>query len=178
MKVLKIISNVLTTVTCCFVVIFAILLAGVRLVGLTPYTVISGSMEPNIHVGAVVYVKKAEITDFKVNDCVTYRLSGATPVTHRIIEIVPDEQNPDLIRFRTKGDANEIADGSLLEPSSIVGKPVFNIPYLGYIVNYIQNPPGLYLVIGAVGFIIVLMLVAEALSPAEKKEAEEETKVE
>ena len=46
MKALKTVWNVITTVLVALVVVLAILLVGVRVVDLTPYVVLSGSMEP------------------------------------------------------------------------------------------------------------------------------------
>lgn len=172
MKQIKKIFSVFTTLACALIALFAILLVGVRLVGLTPLTVISGSMEPNIHVGSVIYVKKAAATDFKVNDCITYRLGNGTPVTHRIIEVIPDEKDPSYLRFRTQGDANDIPDSTPVEPINIIGKPLFSIPWIGYAVHYVQSPPGLYVMIGAIAGIILITLLLEFFSPSEK-EAEE-----
>ena len=62
--------------------------------------------------------------------------------THRVVEVVPDEEDSTVIRFKTKGDANDAVDGSLAHYKNVIGTPVFSIPYLGYVANYIQNPPG------------------------------------
>ena len=50
--------NIATTVVMVLVLIFAFLLVGMRIFGLKPYTVLSGSMEPKIWTGSIVYVKK------------------------------------------------------------------------------------------------------------------------
>ena len=66
----------------------AFLLAGIRIVGFTPYAVLSGSMEPAFHVGSLIYVKSVDPEDIKVGDAITFRLSGEdTAATHRVIEI-------------------------------------------------------------------------------------------
>ena len=46
--------------------------------------------------------------------------------------MIPDLEEDGTIRFRTKGDANEVPDGNLVHYRNIIGKPVFSIPYLGY----------------------------------------------
>ena len=43
--------------------IMAILLVGVRVIGLNVYTVLSGSMEPTYHTGSLIYVKKVDYKD-------------------------------------------------------------------------------------------------------------------
>ena len=60
MKALKTVWNAITTVLVALVVVLAILLVGVRVVGLTPYVVLSGSMEPTYHTGSLIYVKKVD----------------------------------------------------------------------------------------------------------------------
>ena len=89
-KALKILSKTLSTAFVAAVVLLAVLLAGVRLVGLTPYTVLSGSMEPTYHVGSVIYAKSVDPTTLKEGDPLTYRMGGDAIVTHRIVEVLEE----------------------------------------------------------------------------------------
>ena len=82
---MKKIFDIFATVIMALVIVFAFLLVGVRIFGLTPYTVLSGSMEPNYHVGSLIYVKQVDPDDLKVDDPITYVIEGGTVVTHRII---------------------------------------------------------------------------------------------
>ena len=148
--------DILFTVIMVIVIIFAILLVGVRLFGITPYTVISGSMEPEYPVGSMVYVKKVTASELKVNDTITYVIPGETVVTHRIIEIIPDEDNPTVVRYRTKGDANDSPDGDPVHINNVLGKVVFCIPIIGYISHFIQHPPGTYIMIILIAGLILL----------------------
>ena len=50
------VCNAISTVAVVLVVILALLLVGVRLVGLRPMCVLSGSMEPTYHTGSLIYV--------------------------------------------------------------------------------------------------------------------------
>lgn len=151
--------NVFTTLLVAVAVVLAVTLAGVRLVGLQVFTVLSGSMEPVYHVGSLIYVKTIDPADLVVGDDISFMLDEDTVATHRIVGIVPDENDPSVLRFRTKGTANEQEDGSLVHYKNVIGKPVFTIPYLGYIANYIQNPPGTYIAvsIGAVVMFLVFL---------------------
>ena len=135
---IKKIGNVVTTVLVVAVVLLAIALAGVRLFGLQVYTVLSGSMEPAYHVGALLYDKKVDPAQLRPGDVITFMLDEETIVTHRIVEVVPDEEDPSVIRFRTKGDANAAEDGSLVHYKNVLGTPVFTIPKLGYFANFVQ----------------------------------------
>ncbi len=132
------------------IVAFAALLVGGKLFGINAYTVISGSMEPTYPVGCLIYVADAEPSEVKVNDVITYVLPSNTPCTHRVIGI--DEENQ---KFYTKGDNNNIEDGEPVHFKNLIGKPIFHIPYLGYAANYIQNPPGRYVVFAG-GCLLVL----------------------
>ena len=153
--------NTFTTILVILVVILAILLVGVRLVGLQPYTVLSGSMEPLYHVGSLIYVKKVDPTELESGDVITYMLDEKTLSTHRIVEVIPDANDASVVRFRTKGDANDVADGSLVHCKNVVGSPVFTIPYLGYVANYVQNPPGTYVAIAFGAILLLLMFLPD-----------------
>lgn len=148
--------DITVSVVMTLVIILAILLVGVRVFGLMPYTVLSGSMEPNYHVGSLIYVVKVDPADLEVDDAITYVIDGGTVVTHRIIEVIPDDTDPTVIRFRTKGDNNTVADGTPVHSKNIIGKPVFTIPLLGYLAYFVQNPPGNYLI---TGLLIALLLI-------------------
>ena len=152
------------------VMLAAIALVGVRLFGLTPYTVLSGSMEPTYHTGSIVYVKKVDYHDLKVGDPITFMLDEDTIATHRIVEVVPDEEEPETIRYRTKGDANDTEDGGLVHYKNVIGKPVFTIPYLGYVADYIQNPPGRYVAISAGAILVLMMFLPEIIGLFTEKE--------
>ena len=154
---IKKIWNGFSTVIVAGVVIVAILMVGARVVGLRVFTVLSGSMEPTYHVGALIYVKSVDYTELEAGDVITFMLDENTVATHRITEVVPDEEDPDVLPFRTKGDANDSEDASLVHYKNVIGTPVFTIPCLGYVANYIQNPPGTYIAI-AVGAILLLLV--------------------
>lgn len=99
--------NVVSTVLVVLVVLLAVALVGVRLVGLNTYVVLSGSMEPTYHTGSLLYVKSVDPQDLRVGDPITFMLNEDTVATHRIIEILPDEEDSSVLRFRTQGDAND-----------------------------------------------------------------------
>ena len=158
------------------VVLLAIALVGVRVIGLRPFVVLSGSMQPTYEVGSLIYVKSVDYKDLKVGDPITYMVSQDTVVTHRIIEVLVDEKDPDTIRYFTKGDANEHPDGSSVHYKNIIGKPVFSIPYLGYVSNYVQNPPGMYVSIAVGAILIMLVFLPDIFIEDEKEKKKGEQK--
>ncbi len=151
---------------CIFVMVFA--LVGVRVIGLQPFAVLSGSMEPTYQTGSIVYVKKVDYRTLKENDPITFLLDEKTVVTHRIVEVIEDPEEAGTIQYRTKGDNNDAEDGGSVHYKNVIGMPVFNIPYLGYVSNYIQNPPGNYIVISVCAILIILTFLPDLVKEDEK----------
>ena len=173
-KTIKKVWNAITTVLVILLVILAVLLAGVRLVGFTPLTVQSGSMEPAYHVGSLIYVKSVDYRELKAGDVITFTIGENNQyATHRIIQVVPDEDEPEVLRYATQGDANDAPDGTLVHYKNVIGTPVFTIPKLGYVANYIQNPPGTYIAISGAAILLLLMFLPDLFSEDEPKKTAE-----
>lgn len=171
MKAIKQIWNWISGALVAVVVLLAIALVGVRIIGLQPFVVLSGSMEPNYHVGSLIYVKSVDYRELKAGDPITYMVSQDTVVTHRIVEVVPDDTEPNTLWYITKGDANATEDGSPVHYRNVIGKAVFSIPYLGYVSYFIQNPPGLYVALAGGAILLILAFWPES----KKKEQDPET---
>lgn len=170
---IKKIWNAVTTVLVILIVILAVLLVGVRLVGFRVFTVLSGSMEPTYHVGSLIYVKDVDYRQLEAGDVITFMLDENTVATHRIIQVVPDEDEPEVLRYATQGDANDAPDGTLVHYKNVIGTPVFTIPKLGYVANYIQNPPGTYIAISGAAILLLLMFLPDLFSDDEPKKTPE-----
>ena len=168
MQTARKIWNIVSTIIVALVVLLAVLLVGVRLGGIQVFTVLSGSMEPTYHTGSVIYVKKVDPYEIQPGQVITFMLDEDTVATHRVVEVVPDDEDPTVIRFCTKGDANDAVDGGLVHYKNVIGTPVFTIPYLGYLISYIQHPPGLYIAITAGAILVLLMFVPDILRAADK----------
>lgn len=168
-KTVKKIWNIATTVLVVLVVLVAAALVGVRLVGIKTYAVLSGSMEPVYPTGSLLYVKEVDVSSLAVGDSITFMLDEDTVATHRIIEILPDENDPSIIRFRTQGDANNEADGTPVRGENVIGKPLFAIPYLGYAANVIQNPPGTYFAIAGAAVLVLLTFLPDLFDDGKGK---------
>ena len=153
---IKKIWNVVSSILVALVVLLALLLVGARVVGLQVFVVLSGSMEPTYRTGSLIYVKKVDPYTIQEGQPITFMMNETTVATHRVVGIVPDEEDPTVIRFRTKGDANDAEDGGLVHYKNVIGRPVFSIPYLGYVADYIQHPPGRYVAISA-GAVLLLL---------------------
>ena len=142
-----------------------------KVMGYEEMAVLTGSMEPNYPVGSLIFVKEENPENLQVGDVITYRLSGDTVVTHRVVEINKDEQS-----VITKGDANESNDGSPVPYSKIVGEAKGKIPYLGYISLNIKTPKGILVTCGLIIVIILLTFIPDIFSDEEEEETKKPKK--
>lgn len=166
-KAWSIVSTILVTL----VVIFAILLVGARIVGLQVYNVLSGSMEPTYSEGDLIYVKATDPDAVKVGDPITFVLNDDLVVaTHRVVEI--DSENR---CFYTQGDAMDHRDGAPVHFNNLIGVPVFAIPLLGYVSNYVQTSPGMYIAIGGIILLVAAVFLPDLLKKKSVPESKEET---
>ncbi|MDI9496963.1 MAG: signal peptidase I [Bacillota bacterium] len=168
-KTVKKVWNIVTSIIVALIVLLAIALVGVRLAGFKVFTVLSGSMEPTYHVGSLIYVRNVNYQELQSGDVITFMLDENTVATHRVVGVVPDDEDPAVIRFRTKGDANEAEDGALVHYRNVIGMPVFSIPRLGYVADYIQHPPGMYIAIAAGAVLLLLVFIPDLFEEDDKK---------
>ena len=100
----KKVCGILSTIVFLFLFVIAGLLFVPKFLGYSQYAVLSGSMEPDIHVGAIVYNKDFSEDAIEEGTVITYQLSEKTLITHRIVSI--DRESRTVI---TQGDANDSA---------------------------------------------------------------------
>lgn len=174
MRTLRTLLSAISTLLVITVVALAILLVGVRLVGLTPYTVLSGSMEPTYHVGSLIYVRPIDAQEIEVGTPLTFTVSdGSLVATHRVVELITE--NGETL-YITKGDANDVTDPPL-EYSRVIGSPVFSIPYLGYFSTWLQSGAGVIAGIALAAMLLLTSLLTELL-PGDGKPAQPPTEAE
>lgn len=123
--------------------VFTLLTSNTALVGgIRSMVVLSGSMEPSIQTGAVVYVQPS--ASYNTGDIITFNTESGMTVTHRIVS---EELGDNGMVYTTKGDANNSIDTELVSQSQITGKALFSVPYLGFAINFLKTPQGLFLAI-------------------------------
>jgi len=129
--------------------------------GITPYVVLSGSMEPTIKTGSLSFINKnIKLQDIKENDIIGFKIGSDNLVTHRVVSIT-------LNGLTTKGDNNKVVDGGFVTNNNYVGKNIFWIPKLGFVVIAVQTPTGK---IVGITSIILLFLAGIFLGEDNKKE--------
>ena len=160
----KKICSVLSMVVFLGLLVIAGFLFVPKMLGYDEYAVLSGSMEPKIPVGAIVYDKNFAASEAREGAVVTYQLPAGTLVTHRVISVDKEEQT-----VVTQGDANHIADVAPVAWQQIVGVYAFHIPYLGYISIYAKTPLGIAVVCGVLIVLILLNFIPDILEEDKKK---------
>ena len=114
------------------------------------YVVLSGSMLPEIKIKDIVVTKKVSEDDLEIGDIVTFVSPddryGGISITHRIIDKYYDESIGSYT-YRTKGDANNVADKSLVPSENILGRVILKIPKLGYLQDILASKGGLIIVV-------------------------------
>ena len=107
-------------------VLFGLFLIAPSLLGWERYVIVSGSMTGTYDRGSLVFDEVVPVKSLKVGDVITYkpplRAGPKGLVTHRIHSI-GREPKTHAKAFRTKGDANEVADPwTFTLPNSKVGR--------------------------------------------------------
>ena len=112
--------------------------------GYKPFIVLSGSMETAINIGDLIIVKDVNPKNIKPNDIITFKKDNVV-ISHRVVEIQNNEGTS--IRFKTKGDNNNVADDFTVNINEIEGIFVNKIPGVGNFLLLLSKPMGLVLVI-------------------------------
>lgn len=120
--------------------------------GMRSLVVLTGSMEPTYPVGSVVVTRPQ--AGYFPGEAISFKNASGLIVTHRIIEKIGKS---DGFLFRVKGDANSRQDQELVSQNQILGKAVFDIPYLGRGIVSLKDPKifALLVIIPSVAFIVL-----------------------
>lgn len=164
-NVLKIIGDVLIGIIIIIGLTFLVSLLPIKN-NYKVLSVMSGSMEPTIRTGSLVFTQPSN--DYKVGEIITFYPANSTSkkntTTHRIVGEIKEDGD---ITFTTKGDANSTADSQPVKKDRIVGKYIFKISYLGYLISFIKTLPGL---------VIIIIIPATIIVYEEMKKIHHETK--
>jgi signal peptidase len=129
--------------------------AATNLLGYDSYVIYSGSMAPTVKVGSLLLTRPADVENLQVGDVITYRSPGNhTTLTHRVVSV--RQQDGEWV-FQTKGDASLGPDPQEVILRAQVSKMAFDIPYLGYVVDFARSTQGivLFLLLPAAGLVLM-----------------------
>ena len=141
--------------------------------GWKPFIVLSGTMETQIMTGDVVVVKEIDAKKLKENDIIAFKEDNNIVITHRIIEIIKDE-NGDT-KYKTKGDNNNEEDDGVVSPEQIEGIYKFRIGKIGDLALFVQTPVGMVICISIPLILLLLLQWKESLKEGKvKKDTQKE----
>lgn len=160
----RVIWNILSWLLVFAVVLLAVALVGVRILGYTPYAILSPSMTPQYQVGDLVYVKSCPPEEIAVGDAITYVANeDLLLVTHRVTQNDRDKRC-----FITKGDANNTEDLAPVLYENVLGTVRFSLPKLGFVSTYLTSQSGRYAG-AAIAFALILLLIVPEFFKKEQK---------
>ena len=137
--------------------------AGLVMIMLLPFqfdfryvAVLSGSMTPVMPVGSVGVVQPTPPDRIVVGDVLTFSSEDHSGmlVTHRVVEIL--REGDGAFSFRTKGDANEDPDRSLVLEDAVEGRVLWILPGAGLLNTFMNDHKNLWLVFPMLGVLVIL----------------------
>ncbi|PSN84583.1 signal peptidase I [Candidatus Marsarchaeota G2 archaeon ECH_B_SAG-F08] len=128
--------------------------------------VTSGSMTPAIKEGDLLVISGVNPNTLKIGNIIVYCSTDPALkdclIVHRIVYIT--RVNGQIVGFVTKGDNNYVTDNqagleppSGIPPQDVVGKVIFVIPLVGFLVIFLKQPAGFAFVV----FLAILYFVIE-----------------
>ena len=132
------------------------------------FTIISRSMEPEINIDDVIFVKECNEKEIFMGDIITFEINDEI-ITHRVVNI---EKHKDEIIYTTKGDSNKFTDVNQVEFWQIKGKYIWKIPKMGKLFNFLRNK----YVFGVIIFLLLIILIFDRLKNSKKQKRKEKRK--
>ena len=149
--------SVISTVLLLALVLFCLPLTVPRFLGYQVYSVISGSMEPAIPTGSLVYIRETAPEELSEGEVIAFygTRDSASIITHRVVEnrVVTGE-------FVTRGDANQTKDMNPVPYENVIGKVVRSVPGAGVMAEMFTSREGKILAGGVIAAAVLLQIVA------------------
>lgn len=171
----KILTSIIMIILCSILFVSGVILINSYIkpnevpsfLGWKPFIVLSGSMETEIMTGDVAVVKKIDANELKENDIIAFKDDDNIVITHRIIEIIKDENGN--TKYKTKGDNNNDEDDGFVRPEQIEGIYKFRIGKLGNLALFVQTPVGMVICISIPLILLLLLQWKESLKEGKVK---------
>ncbi|MBN2113923.1 MAG: signal peptidase I, partial [Acidimicrobiia bacterium] len=126
--------------------------------------VMSGSMEPAIPTGSLLLVRRIPAAEMAVGEVVSFRHPDdpGRLLTHRVQSVSVEG---DRVMVETRGDANTGAEKWAVSGSGTVGRAVWHLPLLGYLVVPIQGVAARILLLVAPALALAVLLLIDIWRP-------------
>jgi signal peptidase I len=158
--------EVFIAVTLIGVFVFSYQIAGFVLQTSTPWSVATGvSMQPTIYEGDMVIVQGTAPENLVSDDIILFQKitetlgvenfqTMETPVLHRIVEAF---KVGDHWYYMTQGDHNPTLDDWLVPDEGVMGKAVFIIPKIGFVLAWLGTFPAKIFLIALIVFVAFIL---------------------
>ena len=146
--------------------------------GIQILDVMTDSMEPKYKVNSVVFVKKVDVSTFKVGDDITFmwRVNNTEmPMTHRLVEIkTPEEHDGVHYLFTAHGintNSNQCNGDctyqtQTFEDTKVLGKVVGHSIVIGAVFNFMIKPWGLLILLLIPALYLIITSVIDIVKAA------------
>ena len=154
------ICSALGTIILVIVILLCIPMTVPKLLGYEVYAVVSGSMEPEIPTGSLVFVKYEEPQHVQAEDVIAFYGGPGSDViiTHRVVDnrVVMGE-------FITKGDANKQNDMNPIDYDEFIGTVRLSIPGFGVAADFLTGPEGKVVAVCLIVLAVLLHMMSGML---------------
>jgi signal peptidase len=130
-----------------------------RAFGVTPYTVLTGSMEPSLSPGDIVLSERRAPLSVSPGDVVTFHDPSrhGELVTHRVESM---RRGGSSVTFVTRGDANDVPETWTVAADGAIGRARLRVPLVGHVVHRAGTREGKLALIAVPAALLVLLEVA------------------
>ena len=156
--------RILGTIIVIMVIFMCIPFVVPKVIGVNVYEVVTSSMAPELPVGSVVYVQTCKADEVKVGDIISFYVGTDEEniISHRVVEINVDEQGDFF--FITKGDANSDIDSMQVDVKHFVGKVIFKINNISWLVRLFDTSTGIIILIGLIIISLCLNIASDLIN--------------
>lgn len=188
-SILSTLALVISIMLCLTVVTQVSTTGYVQIGGFSLFRIVTGSMEPEIPVGALIVCQQTGIEEIQEGDIICFRSMNAQiygkTVTHRVTDILVSASGERMLE--TKGDANLSADAEYVTQNNLIGRVNYyakDSNIMASFVNILTDEIGFMILILfptllIAGFILRSCMmnmrreIEEALAEKERRDAEE-----
>lgn len=147
------------------VILLCSLLVLPGMTGFNMYNVLSGSMEPAIPVGSLLYVRSGDPEQVEDEDIIAFygSLEDSGIITHRVVK-----NNVVSGTFTTKGDANDKEDPTPVSYDNYIGRVTLSVPYVGRVLTIMTSLEGKIAAACIVGLGVILNVIGGRIGNKEE----------
>ena len=147
------------------VILLCSLLVLPGMTGFHMYNVLSGSMEPAIPVGSLLYVRSGDPEQVEDEDIIAFygSLEDSGIITHRVVKNIVVSRT-----FTTKGDANDKEDPTPVSYDNYIGRVTLSVPYVGRVLTIMTSLEGKIAAACIVGLGVILNVIGGRIGNKEE----------